>query len=92
MSKVFAAAVLVGAVSLAPSRSRRSKPLGHDGQYAPGLRTQQTHGRADAGVRQPRPRRHDARSMASDQEVGEARRVLSRRSAIATNPPASANA
>jgi hypothetical protein len=74
MRKVFAAAVLVGAVSLGSIALAQVKPLGPDGQYEPGLQTQQTMAAPMMGppVEAAAP---DARSMASDQEVGEARRA-----------------
>ncbi|QGZ96637.1 hypothetical protein [Terricaulis silvestris] len=75
MRKVFAAAVLVGAVSLGSIALAQVKPLGPDGQYQPSLTTQQTM-TADPAMTEPVDAApQDARSIASDQEVGEARRA-----------------
>jgi hypothetical protein len=75
MRKVFAAAVLVGAVSLGSIAVAQVKPLGPDGQYQPGLQTQQTMV-APAPMSPPaEAAASDARAIASDREVGEARRA-----------------
>jgi hypothetical protein len=75
MRKVFATAVLVGAVSLGSIALAQVKPLGPDGQYEPGLQTQQT--MTAPAMMEPAAEAapQDARSIASDQEVGEARRA-----------------
>ncbi len=75
MRKVLAAAVLVGTVSLGSIALAQVKPLGTEGQYGPSLATQQTMS-ADPALNPPADAApQDARSIASDQEVGEARRA-----------------
>ena len=75
MRKLFAAAMLVGAVSLGSIAVAQVKPLGPDGQYAPGLVTQQTMTADPAASTPVGAAPQDARMIASDQEVGEARRA-----------------
>lgn len=75
MRKVFAAAILVGAVSLGSIAVAQVKPLNADGQYEPSLTIQQTVA-VDPAMSMPAdPSAQDARMIASDQEVGEARRA-----------------
>lgn len=73
MRKVFAASILVGVVSLASIAVAQVKPLGPDGQYEPTLPTQQTMTARPAMAADESAQ--DARMIASDQEVGEARRA-----------------
>jgi hypothetical protein len=73
MRKVFAASILVGVVSLASIAVAQVKPLGPDGQYEPALPTQQTMTARSAMAADESAQ--DARMIASDQEVGEARRA-----------------
>ena len=75
MRKVLTAAILVGAVSLGSIAVAQVKPLGPDGQYEPSLATQQTM-TVDPAMSMPADQSaQDARMIASDQEVGEARRA-----------------
>ena len=75
MRTLIAAAVLAGAVSLGTIAIAQVKPLGPDGQYDPTMTsTQQV--MADPSFNPPVDfASPDGRSMASDQEVGEARRA-----------------
>jgi hypothetical protein len=77
MRTLIAAAVLAGAVSLTTIAIAQVKPLDPDGQYDPTMTsTQQVMAQTDASLNPPAdPAPQDARTMASDREVGEARRA-----------------
>jgi hypothetical protein len=77
MRKALAAAALLSAVSLTTIAIAQTKPLNPEGAYDPSIAAQQT-------MQEPQPRIApaggpsvvpDARALASDQEVGEARRA-----------------
>lgn len=73
MRTLIAAAIMAGAVSLTTIAVAQIKP---EAQYDPTLVTQQTMAADDAAMNPPAEfAAPDGRSMASDQEVGEARRA-----------------
>lgn len=77
MRTLIAAAALAGAVSLATIAIAQVKPLNPDGQYDPTMTsTQQVMAQTDASLNPPAEfAATDGRSIANDQEVGEARRA-----------------
>jgi hypothetical protein len=76
MRTLIAAAVLAGAVSLGSIAIAQIKPLDPDGQYDPTMTsTQQVMTQESTLNPAADPAPQDARTMASDREVGEARRA-----------------
>lgn len=76
MRTLIAAAVLAGAVSLTTIAIAQVKPLGPDGQYDPTMTSTQQLMAQDSALNPPAEfAATDGRSIASDQDVGEARRA-----------------